>query len=89
VARITFANEHTIDAPIFEKLFMAGDSGFFAVGIWINQHYRGRRDARLWALSALTLGTAVFQAVHKLGRLGVHTGGSSIRRWWPQSASFR
>ena len=45
-------------------------------GILIYQHYRGRRDLRLWALSALALGTAVFQAVHKLERLGVHTHGS-------------
>lgn len=73
---ITFANELTIDAPIFEKLFIADDSGFFAVGLLIYQHYRGRRDARLWALSALAFGTAVFQSVHKLERLGVHTGGS-------------
>lgn len=73
---ITFANELTIDAPIFEKLFIADDSGFFAVGLLIYQHYRGRRDARLLALSALALGTAVFQAVHKLERLGVHTNGS-------------
>lgn len=73
---ITFANELTIDAPIFEKVFMADDSGFFAVGLLIYQHYRGRRDARLWALSALALGTAVFQAVHKLERLGVHTHGT-------------
>jgi peptidoglycan/LPS O-acetylase OafA/YrhL len=73
---ITFANELTIDAPIFEKLFMADDSGFFAVGLLIYQHYRGRRGARLWALSALALGTAVFQAVHKLERLGVHSHGS-------------
>lgn len=73
---LTFANELTIDAPIFEKLFMADDSGFFAVGLLIYQHYRGHRDARLWALSALAIGTAVFQAIHKLDRLGVHTGGS-------------
>lgn len=73
---ITFANELTIDAPIFEKLFMADDSGFFAVGLLIYQHYRGRRDARLWGMMALALGAAVFQAVHKLERLGVHTGGS-------------
>ena len=77
---ITFANELTIDAPIFEKLFMADDSGFFAVGLLIYQHYRGRRGARLWALSALALGTAVFQAVHKLERLGVHTHGSFDHR---------
>ncbi len=37
---ITFANEITIDAPILEKLFMADDSGFFAVGLLIYQHYR-------------------------------------------------
>lgn len=73
---ITFANELTIDAPIFEKLFMADDSGFFAVGLLIYQYYRGRRDARLYALSAFVLGTAVFQAVHKLERLGAHTGSS-------------
>jgi peptidoglycan/LPS O-acetylase OafA/YrhL len=69
---ITFANELTIDAPIFEKLFMADDSGFFAVGLLIYQHYRGRRGARLWALSALALGTALFQAIHKIERLGAH-----------------
>lgn len=73
---ITFANELTIDLPIFEKLFMADDSGFFVVGLLIYQHYRGRRNMRLWGLSALALGTAVFQAVHKLERLDVHTGGS-------------
>jgi peptidoglycan/LPS O-acetylase OafA/YrhL len=73
---ITLANELTVDAPIIEKLFMADDSGFFAVGLLIYQHYRGRRDAMLWALSALALGTALFQAVHKLERLGPHTGGS-------------
>jgi peptidoglycan/LPS O-acetylase OafA/YrhL len=73
---ITFANELTIDAPIFEKLFIADDSGFFAVGLLIYQHYRGRSDTRLWALLASALGTAIFQAVHKLERLGVHTHGS-------------
>ena len=73
---ITFANELTIDAPIFEKLFMADDSGFFAVGLLIFQHYRGRRDVRWWALSALSLGTAVFQSIHKLERLGVHAHAS-------------
>ena len=73
---ITFVNELTIDAPIFEKLFATDDSGFFAVGLLIYQHYRGRRDVRWWALSALSLGTAVFQAIHKLERLGVHANAS-------------
>ncbi|MGL3207978.1 acyltransferase family protein [Bradyrhizobium sp. BR 1433] len=73
---ITFANELTLDVPLFEKLFMADDSGFFAVGLLIYEHYRGRRDMRLYSLLTLAIGTATFQAVHKLERLGVHTGGS-------------
>jgi peptidoglycan/LPS O-acetylase OafA/YrhL len=73
---ITFANELTIDAPIFEKVFMADDSGFFAVGLLIYEHYRGRRDARLYGLMAVSIGTAIFQAIHKLDRIGVHTSGS-------------
>lgn len=73
---ITIANELTIDAPIFEKVFMADDSAFFAVGLLIYQRYRGRHDVRWWALSALSLGTAVFQAIHKLERLGVHAHSS-------------
>jgi peptidoglycan/LPS O-acetylase OafA/YrhL len=73
---ITFANELTIDAPIFEKLFMADDSGFFAVGLLIYEHYRGRRDLKLYGILALSVGTSIFQAIHKLERLGVHTGGT-------------
>jgi len=73
---ITFANELTIDAPIVEKFFIADDSGFFAVGLLTYEHYRGRRDLRLYGLLALALGTATFQAVHKLERLGPHTGGT-------------
>lgn len=72
---ITFANELTIDAPVVEKLFIADDSGFFAVGLLIYEFYRGRRDARLYGLFILAVGTAVFQAVHKLERLRIHTGG--------------
>ncbi len=59
---ITFANELTIDAPIFEKLFLADDSGFFAVGLVIYEFYRGRRDPKLYAILALAVGTAVFQS---------------------------
>ncbi|WP_338700285.1 acyltransferase [Bradyrhizobium sp. 26S5] len=73
---ITFVNELTLDIPMFEKLFMADDSGFFAVGLLIYEHYRGRRDTRLYSLLTLAMGTATFQAVHKLERLGVHTHGS-------------
>jgi peptidoglycan/LPS O-acetylase OafA/YrhL len=73
---ITFANELTIDAPTFEKLFMADDSGFFAVGLLIYEYYRGRRDLKLYGIFALSVGTSVFQAIHKLEHLGVHTGGT-------------
>ena len=73
---ITFANELTIDAPVLEKVLMTDDSGFFIVGLLIFEHYRGRRDLGLYVMMALALGTATFQAVHKLERLGVHTGGT-------------
>jgi peptidoglycan/LPS O-acetylase OafA/YrhL len=73
---ITFANELTIDAPIFEKLFLADDSGFFAVGLVIYEFFRGRRDPKLYAIFALSVGTAVFQSLHKLIRLAPHTGGA-------------
>lgn len=73
---ITFANELTIDAPIFEKLFMADDSGFFAVGLLIYEYFRGRRDLALYGIFTLSVGTSVFQAIHKLEHLGVHTGSS-------------
>ncbi|WP_328516549.1 acyltransferase family protein [Tardiphaga alba] len=73
---ITFANELTIDAPVFEKLFLADDSGFFAVGLALHEIHRGRRDPKLYAILALSIGTAVFQSLHKLIRLGPHTGGS-------------
>src|SRR6195952_762457 len=50
---ITFANELTVDLPLIEKLFIADDSGFFAIGLLIYEYYRGRRDA-IW--HSLTIG---------------------------------
>jgi peptidoglycan/LPS O-acetylase OafA/YrhL len=73
---MTFANELTIDAPILEKILLADDSGFFAVGLAIYELYRGRRDLKLYAIFALSVGTAVFQSLHKLIRLAPHTGGA-------------
>jgi peptidoglycan/LPS O-acetylase OafA/YrhL len=72
---ITFANELTLDAPFIEKLFLTDDSGFFAVGLLIYQFYRGRRGSPLYALLALSIGTAVFQSIHKAVKLAPHTGG--------------
>lgn len=71
---MTFTNELTVDAPIFEKLFLADDSGFFAVGLVIYEFHRGRRDLKLYALLALSVGTAIFQSLHKLIRLETHHG---------------
>jgi peptidoglycan/LPS O-acetylase OafA/YrhL len=71
---ITFANELTIDAPIFERLFLADDSGFFAVGLVIYEFYRGRRDLKLYTISTLSVGTAVFQCLHRLTHLDPPAG---------------
>lgn len=73
---ITFANELTIDAPIFERIFLADDSGFFAVGLMIYEFYRGRRDAKLYIMFALSVGTAVFQCQHRATHIDSPTGTS-------------
>jgi peptidoglycan/LPS O-acetylase OafA/YrhL len=73
---ITFANELTVDLPLIEKVFIADDSGFFAVGLLIYEHFRGRRDAMLYGLLALSIGTSIFQALHKLPKLNHLTGGT-------------
>ncbi len=72
---ITFVNELTLDAPLVEKLFLTDDSGFFAVGLLIYQFYRGRSGPVLYGLFALSVGTAVFQSIHKAVKLAPHTGG--------------
>ena len=71
---LTFANELTIDAPIFERLFLADDSGFFAVGLVIYEFYRGRRDLKLYTIFALSAGTAVFQSLHRAERIDSPAG---------------
>lgn len=77
---ITFANELTLDLVVVEKLFLADDSGFFAIGLLLYEHYRGRRDPRLYGLLALAIGTSVFQALHRMPKLGVLTG-SEFNGW--------
>ena len=73
---ITLAIASTADGSGIRKLFIADDSGFFASGLLIYEYYRGRRDMRLFSLLALSVGTAAWQAVHKLQTLGIHTGSS-------------
>jgi peptidoglycan/LPS O-acetylase OafA/YrhL len=72
---ITFVNELTFDATILEKIFITDDSGFFAVGLLFYEHFRGRRNSKLYALFVLAVGTSIFQAMHKIEKLGPHTGG--------------
>jgi peptidoglycan/LPS O-acetylase OafA/YrhL len=73
---ITFANELTVDLPLIEKVFIADDSGFFAVGLLIYEYYRGRRDVMLYGLLVLSISTSIFQALHKLPKLHHLTGGT-------------
>ena len=69
-------NEMTIDASWICKLFLADSSGFFATGLLIYEFYKGRRDAALQCLLAASISTAVFQAVHNLGKLRDQSGGA-------------
>jgi peptidoglycan/LPS O-acetylase OafA/YrhL len=71
---ISMLNELTIDARAIEIVFLADDSGFFATGLLIYEFHRGRRDAMLKALLALSVATAIFQAIHNLGWLRGRTG---------------
>ena len=73
---ITFVNELTWDLNFVEKIFLADDSGYFAVGLLLYEHHRGRRDPMLHGLLALSTGTAIFQSVHRLPKLEVLTGGT-------------
>lgn len=63
---ISMANELTIDARWVERIFLADYSGFFATGLLIYELHRGRRDRVVQLLLAVSIGTAIFQAVHNL-----------------------
>lgn len=63
---ITFVNELTIDSTIVEKVFLSDYSGFFATGLMTYELHKGRRDLQAQALLALSVGCAVFLAIHKL-----------------------
>jgi peptidoglycan/LPS O-acetylase OafA/YrhL len=70
---ITFLNELTIDAVWVEKIFMSGYSGYFATGLMIYEFHKGRRDLRMQALLALSVGCSVFLAFHKVEWLREYT----------------
>lgn len=69
---LSMLNELTVDAAIVEKVLLADESGFFATGLMIYEVYKGRRGAKIYSLLAVSIGTAIFQAVHKFGRLTDH-----------------
>ena len=70
---ISMANELTFDSRAIERIFLSDYSGFFTTGLLIYEIHRGRRDALLYWLLSLAMGTAVFQAVHGLSWLRYHT----------------
>lgn len=70
---MSMANELTIDAPFMEKVFLADDAGYFATGLMIYEFYRGRRDKMLYSILGLSVGVAIFHAIHSLAWLRVHS----------------
>lgn len=71
---ISMANELTIDSPIVEKILLADDAGYFSAGLMIYEFYRGRRDFMLYGILGLSIGVAIFHAVHSLAWLRIHSG---------------
>jgi len=63
---LSMANELTADNQIASRIFLTDQSGFLATGILIYELYRGRRDVMLQGLLALSVATALFQALHNL-----------------------
>lgn len=61
---IALGNELTIDSRWIERAFLTDYSGFFATGVMLHELYKGRKDATAQALLALSVGTAIFNAIH-------------------------
>jgi peptidoglycan/LPS O-acetylase OafA/YrhL len=70
---LSMANELTIDARFMENIFLADDAGYFATGLMIYEIYRGRRDLMVYCVLGLSVGIAVFHAVHSLAWLRSHS----------------
>jgi peptidoglycan/LPS O-acetylase OafA/YrhL len=84
---ISLANELTIDAEFVEKILLADVSGYFATGLMIYEIYRGRRDRMVYWILGLSVGVAVFHAVHSLAWLRVHSG-TSFDAWTVATICF-
>jgi peptidoglycan/LPS O-acetylase OafA/YrhL len=71
---LSMANELTIDARFMENIFLADDAGYFAAGLMIYEIYRGRRDLMVYCILGLSIGVAIFHAIHSLAWLRSHSG---------------
>jgi len=70
---LSMANELTADTTILEKVFLTDNAGYFAAGLMLHEFHRGRRDLMWFCIFGLSVGTAVFHAIHSLGWLHAHS----------------
>lgn len=70
---LSIANELTADSAIFERAFLTDNAGYFATGLMLYEFHRGRRDAMWFCIFGLSVGIAVFHAIHSLGWLHAHS----------------
>jgi len=70
---LSMANELTTDSAILEKVFLTDNAGYFATGLMLYEFHRGRRDLMWFCIFGLSVGTAVFHAIHSLGWLHAHS----------------
>lgn len=70
---LSMANELTADSSILEKVFLTDNAGYFATGLMLYEFHRGRRDLIWFGIFGLSVGIAVFHAIHSLGWLHAHS----------------
>lgn len=70
---LSMANELTLDSTILEKVLLTDDAGYFATGLILYEFHRGRRDTMLFGIFGLSIGVAVFHAIHSLAWLRAHS----------------
>lgn len=70
---LSMANELTADTTILEKVLLTDNAGYFAAGLMLYEFHRGRRDSIWFCIFGLSVGTAVFHAIHSLGWLHAHS----------------
>lgn len=70
---LSMANELTADSSILEKVFLTDNAGYFATGLMLYEFHRGRRDVMWFCIFGLSVGIAIFHAIHSLGWLHAHS----------------